>query len=182
MTLEKYKDRAVQHQETNKKIWHKNWGDMKAHLGREDRWQQEPEVEIVAVEEPRRVAIETEPSRGRGRFTSSPAIDAAAISALASSSVLGQDFASSSYAYLFRRVEVRFYFRAVGGGGRLNSAEICTGADPTEHVFYGLNQFYHGSKFLAGKAIFRAWTGPTEQGLNGFSSLLWNDNTQMSDI
>jgi hypothetical protein len=60
---QEYKDGAVHQQETNKKnLGIRTGRDMKAHLGREDRRQQESEVEIVAVEdEPRRVTVEEEP-------------------------------------------------------------------------------------------------------------------------
>jgi hypothetical protein len=77
---------------------------------------------------PRRVTVEADSCRPQSPTQTPPPI-ADAVAAAASSS-LGQDFASNSYEYFFRRVEVRFYFRAVAGRGRPNSGGIFTG--PTQ--------------------------------------------------
>jgi hypothetical protein len=79
---------------------------------------------VAVEEEPRRVGVETEPSRAASLLR--PILSSPATNAAAACSALGQDFASNSYEYFFRRVEVRFYFRAVEGGRRPNSGGTFT--------------------------------------------------------
>jgi hypothetical protein len=60
---------------------------------------------------------------------------------------------------------VRFYFQAVGGGGRLKLGRNFYRADPTEQFFMARTDFITGQNFPAEKAVFRARIGPTERGL-----------------